>query len=173
MLKRVLAIGAILLGIVAGNRAEAAGPALEVHFDVMDFGVHKMYLLVVVNKGKSDVTVITENLQWGTGRAQESDRIDATFGYSDSESWKTHQLIPSLAGLGPVVLRPNEAALLKVDLELLIEKIQEKLPNEGVVVVNYRVGKKWGARFGIWHGSVSTSPLKITGGTISPTTTVK
>ena len=158
-MKKIPIILMVMMCVMVSSIPAEAQSALDLH--LVTFLNENDYKLIAVNNGKSEITILTKNLGWGTSSEPGSDRIGLNIRYTAILSFNKHQLIDSLPFMGPVVLRPNEAAIIDVDWEEVLPEVQKILPQNGVLFIDYHVSPKHGERFGVWSGSASAKPLKI------------
>jgi hypothetical protein len=126
------------------------------------------YGLLLVNTSADEVTVLTKGLYQTLSEDLNSNAINIQFGLTTS--FKTEDsipIIPSLVNYGPVTLRKDEAATISLKHFPGGNPFND-LPADGVLTVTYSVSERWGKRFGLWHGAVTTKRFQLKGGAISP-----
>ncbi len=155
--------------------AQNAG-ALKLRFEVLSFSTKECkkitkQVVSLINTGEKEVTVLTERLE--QFREKSSDKpgtLEIAFGLVTAVTDKDgRNIIPSLASHAPVTLRKNEVAVLRLDdATSPFGGPFGRLPDQGELIVTYRIGKEWGERLGIWHGAVSSEAFQIENGQVVP-----
>lgn len=147
-----------------------AADGLELHLEAYDRGEDQFFMLMLVNNGPEDVTILTDELEKGVSRdAMGANKVDATFGLGRTKvTWKGKKVIPSLPAYKPVTLKSNEAARLNIVSRFgnEIRSPFRKLPEDGEIKISYEVTEEWGERFDIWHGKVTSETYPVKNGKI-------
>ena len=123
----------------------------------------------LVNNGDSDITVVTEHLNFsnqGVDRGTNSLRCVLLFEDNPAATSQGNPLVPSLYKHAPVTLHPGEAALVHYfqDFSRRVSGKKAMDPDDlkaETVTISYKVVKKWGKRFDIWHGEQTAQPVKF------------
>ena len=120
--------------------------------------------IVLLNATNHDLTVFTK-----AGHSHyfnmSSDKTKFRFWYSfefGSATLGGHPIVPSLAELAPVTIKPDEVALCHMifrqdDTPRTVQGLTKDSP----IVVSYEVSPASGARFGCWSGRIDTKPFHI------------
>jgi hypothetical protein len=150
--------------------------SLTLRLEVLSFSTKEgkkitKHIVSLINTGEKEVTVLTERLE--QFREKSSDKpgtLEIAFGLVTTVTDKDgRNIIPSLASHAPVTLRKNEVAVLKLDdATSPFGGPFGRLPDQGQLIVTYRIGKEWGTRLGIWHGSVRSPVFRIENGQVIP-----
>jgi hypothetical protein len=147
-----------------------AQSGLELHLEAYDRGEGQFFMLMLVNNGPEEVTILTDELEKGISKgAMGANKVDATFGIGrTTATWKGKKIISSLPAYKPVTLKRNEAARLNIVSRFgnEIRSPFRKMPDNGEITISYEVTGEWGERFDIWEGKVSTATYPIKAGNI-------
>lgn len=131
--------------------------------NVFSFGCH------LVNDGDSDITVVTEHLNFSSrGVDKKTNSLQCVLLFEDNPAVTSqgNPLIPSIYKHAPVTLRPGEAALVHYvqDFSRRVTGRKSMGPDRleaETVTISYKVVEKWGKRFDIWYGEQTAEPVKF------------
>jgi len=123
----------------------------------------------LINDGDSDVTVVTENLNFSNQGVDETTNSLRCIIMVDDIPTSTAQgnpIIPSLYKRAPVTLHPGEATLVHYVQDFSRRITGRKSMNPAhlkadTVTMSYKVVEKWGKRFNIWSGQQTAEPFKF------------
>jgi len=110
------------------------------------------FYCVLKNIGDKEVTVTTKNLDSGMMYGEEGETATATLS-NDQKSYEGSQVIPSVAELGLVVLRPGECAEVRWE--------NNSFRRHTFVKVQYNPSEIYDNRFGYWSGRVTGEPVGV------------
>jgi hypothetical protein len=110
--------------------------------------------ILLINTGNKELTVLTRNLNLSVERVAGSpNHTTIEIGYADPPiTYDGHALMPSLSDFSPVTLRPKEAAFIQQE----VTGLSAEITKDPQFTVEYKISSDWGARFAVWHGSVTT-----------------
>ncbi len=117
-------------------------------------------IFLLLNTGKNNITVLTENLGIGLNRftpvtQKPKNEYLCQIDTGMKMNYQGYDIIQSLYKFAPVTLRPNEGAHLNIRI-----KTKFNIDKNTDIIIRYRITEEFGKRFNIWHGSVETGPIK-------------
>jgi len=127
------------------------GPSPQLYAFITHVADEAFLNLRITNRGDTPLTVPTGSpALWSTDFPVVGLRFDILTLESPGEAWR---FIPSVTDVSPVLLRTGDTATMSVKLTG-----KKWLPTggsgEGLVTVQYAVGKELADRFGLWTGTI-------------------
>jgi hypothetical protein len=160
-------LGATVFLAVASHAADTGGLSVS-GVGILFTNDSSLRLVIgLVNTTNHDVTVFTKQrsqhpdaMLIPIGETSKPKKLLCRIGLEDEGKWAGHQIVPSLSDFAPVTLKSNEAAMVRLKIELKEEL--RSVTKDTEIVIEYKVLPKWGARFGCWSGEIQSPPFKAT-----------
>lgn len=147
-MKKLLTIFSLLILAFSTSHADSS-PTLEAHV-VLNKNAPKGPLLgvvlIVVNTTDKDITVLTKIKNSIYFSDAENPKVQ--IGFSSTHTRLGHSIIPSIASLEPVTIRPGEVTEISCETS---SKYLETLNDGDEIIVKYVISDKWAERFGLWN----------------------
>ncbi|MGJ8676991.1 MAG: hypothetical protein ACSHX0_05705 [Akkermansiaceae bacterium] len=116
-------------------------------------GTTKLMLsLLFINETEEDQTVLTQPQDIQLLR--DAKGLVIQVGFTKQKKVDGHTLIPSIAAMSPVTLRPGEATRVKVVVEK--NRTLDSIKKGDAMRVKYVVLDQWGERFQLYHNAIET-----------------
>jgi hypothetical protein len=147
-MKKLLTILSLLLCAFSISHADS-NPTLEAHVFLnkdTPKGPQLMVVLIVANTTDENITVLTNPPKGIYAPDAEGPKVQ--IGFSRTRKRFGHSIIPSIASLEPVTLRPGEATEIVAEIS---SKYLASLGDGDEIVVKYVVLDQWAERFDLWN----------------------